>query len=322
MRKTARDAVVAVIGLLLIGVFAALQSLSRPAQSVPSTYDYGVAGFAALYELLGREGVPVDRFESPLLTLQNKSGTLVLAGDEALTSLALDKQAQKALGTWVRSGGRLVLLGTPYFSRDVLRDAMNIPRREGRGAVVLHVGSSTAAYAYARGKGTVISLSSTAPFDNAHIARARNAQFAYAVFAAGGPVMFDERVYGFASDKSTWDVLPQPVRIAAILLAVALLLGIAGNLVRFAPPVDVSDRYVRDTSEYLQSLAAMLRRSGAKRDVVERFCKAIDTIAGTRQQTAPLLAQVQALRSQTVITDDGVMAAAALYRQTRKDFSC
>ena len=322
MRKIGRDAVVAVIGLLLIGLFAVLQSVAQPQQSVPSTYDYGVAGFAALYDLLGREGVQVSRFESPLLALQNKNGTFVLAGDAALMSLALDKQAQKALSTWVRSGGRLVLLGTPVFSRDALREALNLPKRDGRGAAVLRDGRDATAYAYTRGKGTIIAVSSTAPFDNAHIARARNAQFAYAVFANGSPIMFDERVFGFANDKSTWDVLPQPVRVAAILLAVALLLGIAGNIVRFAPPVDVSERHVRDTSEYLQSLAAMLRRSGAKRDVVERFCSAIENIAGTRQQTTQILTQVQALRTQTVITDDGVLAAAALYRQTRKDFSC
>lgn len=353
-RKLSLDAVLAIAGILLIGIFAALQSgASQDGISAPSTYDYGANGFAALYALLDREHVPVSRFESPLVSLQSR-GTLALAGDEALLALALDSATQKGLDQWVREGGTLALIGAPplldrsMFGLPKTHRSLNAASSSGCGvkgpalhveaafedaipharctkgqAILLERDGDAYALAYPRGKGAVIFVSSTEPFDNAHLTRADNAAFAYAVFAGLGTVQFDERAYGYANDKSMWEVLPQPVHIAIIIALGALLLAVIGANLPFAPAVDLRERHVRNTREYLQSLAAMLRRGRAQADLIRRYCAEIRRVLqphGATAAAAELLREAERIEQTIHPRDEHVLAAAQLYARVRKDY--
>ena len=346
--------VLAIAGILLIGIIAALQSGSaRDEASEPSTYDKGANGLAALYSMLDREHVPVARFESPPISLRT-GGTLVVAGDAALLSLALDNETQKGLDQWVREGGTLALIGAPpLLHRSIFglpathhsvnatagaacglrargldvegdfEDAVTAVRCTKLRTDLLSRDNNAYAIAYTRGKGTVLYVSSTEPFDNAHLTDMDNAAFAYALFGALGTVQFDERAYGYANDKSMWAVLPRPVHVAIVLALAALLLAVAGANLPFAPPVDLRERHVRNTREYLQSLAAMLRRGSAQPDLVRRYCDEMRKMLKSHAATSPgadLLREVERIEQTIHPRDEHVLAAAQLYARVRKDY--
>ena len=353
-RKLSLDLVLAIAGILLIGIVAALQSAANQNEaSSPSTYDNGANGLNALYVMLQREHVPVSRFESPLVTLRG-TGTLVVAGDEALLSLALDGGTQKGLDQWVREGGTLALIGSPW---PLDRTMFGLPKMHrakasflsgacGLRGPALHIQGTfeeaatvktcsktridllsrdgdAYAFAYARGKGSVVYVSSTEPFDNAHLSKMDNAAFAYAVFGNLGNVQFDERVYGYANDNSAWAVLPGPVHIAIIIALAALLLAVIGENLPFAPPVELRERHVRNTREYLQSLAAMLRRGAAQADLVRRYCAEMRKVLqphAASATAAALLREVEPLETIVHPRDEHVVAAAQLYARVRKDY--
>ncbi|MBD5607145.1 MAG: DUF4350 domain-containing protein, partial [Candidatus Eremiobacteraeota bacterium] len=78
-----------------------------------STYDADGGGYRAFYELLGREGVRVERFEQRPAFLGPALDTLVwvepLPFDPTQSVMAAADIA--ALQTWVRDGGRLLYVG-------------------------------------------------------------------------------------------------------------------------------------------------------------------------------------------------------------------
>lgn len=319
-RRRTFDLVLAIGGVLIVAVLAVLRASQQQAQtSVPSTYDTGASGLAALYEFLQREHVPAGRFESAQLP---QGGTVAVAGDPALFRLAVDIEQRNSLRSWVRDGGTLVLLGSlPPSMLDLLAGKNEL-------AAAQHLSPPpasprAAAVAFKRGKGRVVYVSSVLPFDNLHLARGANARFAYALFASVGPVAFDERIYGYSDDRSAWSVLPQPVRIAVIIAGVALLLALGGANLPFAPPLDLEEKSVRDSSEYLTSLALMLRRAGARRDTVERFRRAVERSLAPHAadpHARSLLEEARHIALQQALSDRDLVHAAHLLTRVRKDY--
>lgn len=351
-RKLRADAILAVAAIVLIGIFAALQASLRQADvSEPSTFDYGGNGLAALYALLEREHVAVSRYEQPLGLIHGRRGAFVIAGTQVLLGLALDKRAQKTLSNWVDGGGTLVLAGArpPIAMFDLPRthdtSATDFTTACAFGGHRLHVAAvvsgvaaggctatrsallrsadgAAAAIAYRHGRGAIVYLTASSAIDNAHLALADNAAFAYQLFAALGPVAFDEQVYGYATGHTMWQVLPLPVHYAIFIAAFALLLGLIGANIRFAPPVVRAANRVRDTSEYVQSLAALLQRGGARSDVIARLARALDRAVGGRNadaKTAKMMSEMRMLSMQVQPNDDDVLAAARIFARFRKD---
>jgi hypothetical protein len=368
-------AVVATIGI-------ARDARRRAENSTFSTYDTGRNGYRALYGILVREGVTVERFERPLGLLGGEAKTLVISDNGGAPSPAAPGRPSaqmRQLAAFVTRGGRLValaadlgggddaLLGLPQTKRTPARTiatrastnaltagvaavggdfATAFPfQAKAKGAkapvtALLRTPDGLAAVAYPFGKGEVIAIVAPTVFSNAYLGQAQNARFAYNVLAAGGgTVAFDERVHGYAEDRTLWEALPAPARLAFwICLAVVALALIEAN-VRFAPAVPVDPPDERDSSAYVASMAALLRRARAARAAVERFADdsmrrarrryglsasdGIDRIAPRidRDDVRVALAQLDRLRDVDRPDDRTLVLAAQLNSRLRKDLA-
>lgn len=359
--KRAVDLAILIAAVVLIAVLSSLRAAYNAAQySEPSTRDTGANGFAALYDLLAGENVRVDRFELPIGELATARGTLVLAGDGALEAAAPSGDSVKYLDRWVRSGGRLVVLDGAV--RRAARRALGIPSTRKfpslsraraacafasaiRGtavagtfsagyapscgasrATLVSAGSHAAGVLYRRGRGAIALFSTASVFDNLHLAQRGNARVAYAVFAGGGPVLFDERIHGYAAGRSFWDVLPQPMRIAIGVALLAIVLAIAGANLPFAPPVDAQPPDERDSSAYIASIARMLERGGASREAITRIAARCEHVLAPRtggdERARMLLRELRTLESTPRPGSHDVLAAGRIFARVRKEYGC
>ena len=346
--------------LILLGVALALLvavSLLRAAAprahpSFPSTYDSGANGYAALYEFLQREGIDASRYELPLADLPNRA-SLVVAGDYVLDPSLLSTKRSSALEAWVRHGGKLIVLGSVFpTARNVLglptartvagKDAWTScgyrgPRlhvggefaavlrvRCGAGrAVLLASRGGAVAVAFKRGRGEIVEIVTPTVFDNLRLAERDNAAFAYDLFSAGAPPLFDERVYGYAAGKTFWQVLPWPVRAAVLIACLALALAIVGANLRVAPARQLESEDERDSSAYIASLAGMLQRGGVARDIIARIAKAASGLrspAANDELGRKALAELNGLRERYDAGPREVLRAGTIFAQLRKDY--
>jgi hypothetical protein len=192
-------------------------------------------------------------------------------------------------------------------------------------ATLLAAGSRAAGVLYRRGRGLIALFSTASPFDNLHLAQRANARVAYALFA-GAPVLFDERVHGYAAGRSFWDVLPQPMRLAIALAIVAVLLAIAGANLPFAPPMEASAPDERDSSAYIASIARMLERGGASREAIGRIAARCELVLGTRaagdERARMLLRELRTLDATPRPGPHEVLQAGRIFARVRKDYGC
>ena len=130
----------------------------------------------------------------------------------------------------------------------------------------------------------------------------------YEALAGKGLVAFDERPYGYDRTRSLWSVLPAPVHVAFWVAVLAVLLALIDANVRFAPAIARDPPADRDSSDYLRSMAALLRRGHAGRSSIERFARAYPN--------SPDLAELAAI---TRPSNAQVLRAAAFYAALRKD---
>jgi hypothetical protein len=355
-----RDLIIVIAALLLLVALSQLRaSQNAGAASVPSTYDTGTSGYAALYDLLAREGMRVERFELPLGELTHNRSTLVIAGDGALSQAAPSRSALRALDGWVRGGGHLVLLDAapPTVARDQLQlpAGRTIAARRGavsgcafapelrgaavagtfttvysrectpRRATVLHTGDAAAGMTYRHGSGRITIISTAGIFDNMHIAQKANARVAYGLFGPG-TVLFDERVHGYAAGRSFWQVLPLPVRVALGIALAATLLAIAGANLPFAPPYEIHAAQERDSGAYIDSLARMLERGGAAHEALARIAARCEPVLGPRaagdERARMLLRELRTLQSTPRPTPHDVLQAGRIFNRVQKDYRC
>ncbi len=340
-----------IVALLLFTVLSALRAAApRAHSSFPSTYDTGANGYAALYEFLQREGVDAQRYELPMGELP-AGATIVFAGDYTIDSVLSAKESA-ALDTWVRRGGKLIVLGSMFpFTRDSLglpktRSAVSKVARTGcgfRGArrvvggdfasvlqtvcdskhsVLLMARGGAVAVSLKRGRGTIVEFVTPSLFGNAQLAAHDNAAFAYDLFAAARAPLFDERVYGYAAGRTFWEVMPRPVIAAVIVALIALLLAIVAANVRLAPARALERDDQRNSLAYIESLARMLQRGGAAHDVITRLARAA---AGFRSPPGDERgrAAFDELRRLGERRDAGpreVLLAGTIFAQLRKDY--
>lgn len=356
-RNRTLDIAIVCTALALVLLLAVLRA-ARPAAefSQPSTYDTGGNGYAALYELLAREGVAVRRFERPIGELAERGGALVLSGDRALFAAAPGAGALRALDAWIRRGGTLVVLGDT-MQRD--RDALGLPQpREmaksgiavaecglerlrglraggeftvgfrpacGRARkTLLRASGKAVALAYGRGQGTVVIVSTPSVFANRELVQHGNAALAYALFGGLGPVAFDERIHGHAAGRTFWQVLPEPMRVAIVLACIAVALAVIGANLPFVPAAPIEPPAERDSGAYIASLARMLQRGGAAREILARLERHAEMVLAPRSasddRARSLLVAFQALTTHPRPGVREVLAAGRLFASVQKEY--
>jgi hypothetical protein len=291
--------------VLVVIAFARDAAERRPPPSVLSTYDTGRNGYAAWYAVAQRAGLPVRRFERVLGTLDAGIQTLVVSGYENdPAAKPLDANDAKRLAAFVTRGGRLVVLDTEFAGRDDLtpgigtsvqsarRGALAIARnrftagvarvdgavdavfpfKERQGVPLLANDSGVAAIAYSYGRGEVVAITAPALLGNANIGAADNAAFGYDVLAGHGPIAFDEYVHGYDENLSFWDALPAPVHVAFFIVLAIVALALVGANVPFVPAVPLDPPDERDSSGYIDAMAALMRhaRVPPRKEVYER----------------------------------------------------
>ncbi len=104
-----RLALAIVGGLVALGVVLAIIDRLSPAPEGPASSSYATspAGLAAYASLLERNGHPVRRVRTPIADREPRAGeTLVVLDPDVM-----EPQEARAIGDWVRAGGRLVAGG-------------------------------------------------------------------------------------------------------------------------------------------------------------------------------------------------------------------
>lgn len=363
MKARRADITFAAIVLAIVVVL----SLAQPQEAPPSTYssyDTGPNGYRALYEVMRREGVSAGRFERALGTLRSFAGTLVLSPGEAqlvdgqLTGV-VDSNDAARLKQLVQGGANLVMLGEgPFFPRRVLELPTTAPipvastAQAANNALTIGVTQVTASFssaftwsakrrverllvahgrpvaiAYRIGRGNVIAIAAPGVFSNDVLARAQNARFAYDVLSARGPLLFDESVHGYASGASMWDVLPTSVRDATWIMLCALALAVFGALFRSAPPITLAPPRLRDSSAYIASMAALLRRAHAGSAAIDRFAWEAQRLArlrpsaARRPEVAASLEQLEVMRRDPHPDNPELLDAANIVLHVRKELA-
>lgn len=351
------------IALLVVVALALARPQQTTPLSTYSSYDTGPNGYRALYEVMRREGARERRFEEELGRMHDVSGTLVISSSDperfaSRPSGVVDAADGARLAAFVRAGGRLVVLGDALafagarapmlpptheigaattalpgtsepLSDGVRRVTSNFTTAftlRGHGVhTLLAVRGHPVAIAYAAGRGEVIAMTSPGLFGNAVLARAQNARFAYDVLSGHGTVFFDERVHGYTAGPSMWMVLPQSVRDAVWIAAAIVLLAVFGGLFRSAPPMALEPPRPRETSAYIASMAALLRRTHAGSAAIDRFAhdaallaRARPSLAGSGKVAAQL-ARLNELRDLPHPSDAALLDAARLNLQLRKE---
>jgi hypothetical protein len=227
--------------LLAIAVVAALAWTRESAPpSTYSTFDTGPNGYKALYNVLRAEGVPVSRFTDPLGLLPADVKVLVATSTWFDSTSGYDSADRKRLATFVKRGGTLVA----FIDR-------NDPSYVDYPAKTVRLDART--------------------FRNVALeSRPASALLAYAAIAGRGPVVFDEHLHGYGTDRSMWSVLPPPVRTACVLVVIALLLALVGANTRWVPALPAEPPGERDSSDYIASMARLLQRAGAPHIAYDR----------------------------------------------------
>lgn len=344
---------------LLVALAVSSEQAQRAQLSRFSTYDTGPNGYRALFDVLQREGVPVQRSERELGLLDPTVHTLVVSSIAPEAAQAPGSGLRKQDVTWivkfVERGGRLIVLDpdTDDFERAIGMKAKRVPAEASSAQILvspldgqsvhakitrlyrfdaytdalplLATKDGVVALERRRGKGVVVSILAPDLFSNRVVGTASNAAFAYALLADGKPIAFEERMHGFAQDKSFWAALPQPVHIAIWIVCAIVLLALIDANVRFIPPAPLEPPDERDSTAYIVAMAALMRRARAGKRAIGDLLEDVHARMRRRgripQQTQGLVAELEGLSRLERPDDLQVLRAAHLSVAVRKDLA-
>jgi len=351
------------------------EEAQKPLLDSYSSYDAHSGGYRAWYELLQRERVRVERFEERPAFLERGLDTLVWAEplpfDPRQTANTVADV--RALEDWIKAGGRLVYLGhddaaakqqllkLPFSTngkpksgaalvapslralgiervlpvtalRWKLRKSLNVLLADTAGPLVVR---------YSYGKGEIVAAIDETPFSNGRLARGDHARLAYALArprAGAGRVAFDEAPHGFIVPEHWWAVVPRPLVVAIVVACFALLVAFVGAAIRLGPPLVPPQRSDATSSEFIDSLAALLERGRAAHKALDDALRSTTRVVAValglpddtpaallaaRIERTDLRAAYQALVAAASATrpDDVILVRGiALAQQLRKEF--
>ncbi len=296
MTRRRTDILWLVTGALLLVVIAFVQDAAgrKPPPSVFSTYDTGRNGYAAWYNVAQKAGLRVRRFERALGTLDADVGTLAIGGYENdPAAKPLDENDAKFLASFVKRGGRLVVLDAEFAGKDDItpaagtsvaasgRDAIALANNrftagvtrvggpidavfgfsERQGVPLLANRNGIVAIAYTYGTGEVIAVTAPALLGNAYLTEDDNAAFGYDLLAGHGAIAFDEYVHGYDEGVTFWNALPAAVHAAVYVTIAIVVLALVGANIPFVPAIPLEPPDERDSSGYIDAMAALMRRA-------------------------------------------------------------
>jgi len=101
------------------------------------------------------------------------------------------------------------------------------------------------------------------------------------------------------------------------------LIAIVGANLRSAPPRTLESEDERDSSAYIASLAGMLQRGGAARDIIARIAKAASGLrspAANDERGRRAFAELNDLKGRHDAGPREVLRAGTIFAQLRKDY--
>ena len=278
--------------LAIVAFFAVLNVLAlvvsgvrpEPGGEDSSAYATQPRGAAAYAELLRRDGHPVRYLRAALDDATLDPGATLVVLDPP----ALDGAERRALGRFLRAGGRLVAGGeaagrgvvpraptwapsgplaavpaTPVpetrFVRQVVSAGPGGFVASGGAVVALGDGPGLLAVAPV-GRGRALLLADASPLQNRLLARADNAALAVALAGPSRrPVTFVESVHGFGRTTGL-AALPARWRLALVVAALAAALWLVSRARRFGPAEDPGPDPPPARREHVEALAIALGR--------------------------------------------------------------
>lgn len=305
---------VLIIGNLTAFVVGGLVRGERVVGPPGSSYVTTAFGTAALAELLESEGDGVERLRAPYTTSRLDPTKTLLLIEVGLSSFS---EAETAIvGQYLRDGGRLVLAG-PDPDRIVAstgRGADEIPAWEPGGPTIAigthpdvgevplngrgQFGSSNGAtpilegdegevvgVEWTVGRGVFVWLADSTPLQNTGLAGGDSAGLAMTL-TGGRDVVFDEFRHGYGGD-TFWQLLPDGwVGAIALLTFAAGAWGLAYGR-RLGPPEDAERKLQPERAAYVESVAAILGRTGPPHEAIDPVRARVRRLLSNRAGLGP-----------------------------------
>ena len=199
---------------------------------------------------------------------------------------------------------------------------------------------------YPLGKGSVTVVSDESLFDNDRLSHADNARLAYDLATTGltprASIAFDEWSHGHVTGDNWWSVLPRPLQLALVAIALVLVALAVGTALRFGPVAPVADESERTSAEYLTSMAVLYQRGRAVRAALVEMADAclrdvsqalglpegasaraiaLRAGSGASDERSEAVMELDRLRSYEFPHDADLVRAAAISTLLRKEFT-
>ncbi len=296
-----------ILALVALGGVAAVALAPAPApdNANPSSWSTGTGGSWALYHLSMSLGARPERVTGSDLPASLRAGATLV---EYQPTVTFSRAAARAIVTFVRSGGRLVLAGgatavvRPLLSQlglDATGRLLARALRErlplgGSAPLLVEMGAGPgysastpaalpllggeplpAAEVLALGGGEAIVLDSGFPLSNLGLRRAQYGLFAARALglAGGGTVLFDEIHHGYQLGDGTAALLwGTTLGASGVVLAALCLLFLASAGRRLGRPLPTAQLLARrGTEDHLEAVANLYSRTGDRRAIAERY---------------------------------------------------
>jgi hypothetical protein len=309
MKLTLLAGLLMLVFAVIVGIDAYQKIKRQPGP--PSTYNAASAGYKALYLWLRAIGVPAKRWESPLTELPRGAEVLLMLSPR----LGPGPGELKALETWVRSGGTLVLVSWPWnafakqFGFEMKMSVQGQQKEEqilsfqpgpyirGRRTIMssLHPGIDSTKpeaivhvrdafgnliMAVEEGKGRVIMVADPSLFSNLDLREGDHARLALDLLLTHlgqGLLLIDEYHQGYGRVTSVAAYVFQSEALVPLLqvLVLVLLLWAAAGR-RFGPARPMPRETERSSMEYVRAMAHLFQRVKARRLALESVLRWFD----------------------------------------------
>ncbi len=296
---------------IIFGSVVGRQATHEQAKIFPtrSTYSSGPNGTKAAFLLLEQLGFRAVRSRSSLSSIP--PGAKIIFIIDPLPMMLFTGREIAALDEWVWKGGTLICFnGYPrlfpaledvdvkqieyqesvYEPRHKIGYFSNIRKLKTSSAVRITEISETLGYktlmkdekgilaaVKPQGKGRIIVIADPSLITNAGIGRSDNAVFianlATLNARKGETIVFDEYHQGYGEKRSVAHLLGKYGRMAAVLLAMALIFALYSVGRRFGAVRPAEKPSVRVNYEYIEAMGRLYQRAGASSAAAEILCR-------------------------------------------------